>query len=260
MRYPDHMDDIFEELTELTRLQRYTLKERFRFIMKEYRSRCWIYAILFHTMRATMTLGSLAVPALLSIQNAAGTASDAMYWVTWGLSLAVTSANGITTLFKLDKHFYMLHATAEKLRSETWQYVQLAGRYSGHHGHPHRATHSNQFVYYCTRLEKINMHRVEDEYITMGDDSHPPQASQTAVTTTKLVPSPPDPASQTPGDRRDSINIVEEDDEMGYTKEIKEAIAVQMSGLPDVPSNTQPLLPKAPAVQGQSSDTVGATV
>jgi hypothetical protein len=248
MMYPDNLEEVFDELTDLSLLQRHTLKERYRFMMKEYRARCRFYATVYHTMRATMTLGSLAVPALLSIQGSATGARDIVYWLTWGLSLAVTSANGITTLFKLDKHYYMLHATAEKLRSETWQYIQLSGRYSGHHGHPHRPSHSNQYVYYCTRLEKINMHRAEDEYITMGDDSHPPAAGA-AMQMTKsgvLVPSPPNPASQTPGDRRESSSTVEDGDDAHV------GITVQVSGTPaslqSASDNRQPLLPNASKV------------
>jgi len=247
MRYPDHMDQVFDELSELSLLQRHTLKERYRFMLKEYRARCFFYAVIFHTLRATMTLGSLAVPALLSIQNAAGTINTTMFWITWALSLAVTSANGITTLFKLDKHYFMLHATVEKIRSETWQYIQLSGRYSGHHGHPHRPSHSNQFVYYCTRLEKINMHRAEAEYITMGEENHPhtPMQSGQLPKNTVLVPSPPELSSPASGNRRESATSVEDDNDA------KGAIAVQMSGTPSTVQSADHL--KQPLLQSTSA-------
>ena len=167
-----------------------------------------------------MTVGSLAVPALLSIQNTSGS-SSALFWVTWGLSLAVTTANGIMTLFKLDRRFFTLHATAERLRSETWQFVQLAGRYSGHHGHPHRPTHPNQFVFYCSQLEKINMKRVDEEYIKTGEEKVTHLPPSTAAPGQKqigdtMVPSPPEKLLSPMGE---SITLVEEDDEMGYPKE-----------------------------------------
>jgi hypothetical protein len=180
-----------------------------------------------------------------------------MYWITWGISLSVTAAHGITTLFKLDKRFYSLHATAERLRSETWQYIQLSGRYSGHHGHHNRKpTHTNQFVYYCTQLEKINMKRIDDEYIKAGEDPHPPappgapgapgigtQAGQKPSGDT-MVPSPPDidtPASQVtppnPG-RKESSPIIGEDEEENHTKG---GITLQMSGsTPSPVSATNP--------------------
>jgi len=217
MRYPDDMSDVFDQLTDLSPLQRYTIRERYRFLMKEYRRRCRIYAALFYVFRITMTVGSLAVPALLSIQNTPGT-SNTIYWFAWAVSLAVTTANGITTLFKLDKRFFMLHATAERLRSETWQYIQLSGRYSGHHGH-HKPTHTNQYVFYCSQLEKINMKRVNEEFIKTNDETHPHHNGSTPTqpgqktSSDTLVPSPPDlqtPSSKT--SRRDSLSIVEEGD------------------------------------------------
>jgi len=262
MRYPDHMDNIFDELSDLSNLQRHTLKERYRFLMTEYRKRCAIYNFLFYTFRLTMTVGSLAVPALLSIQSAPG-APASMYWVTWAISLAVTTSNGIMTLFKLDKRFFMLNATAERLRSETWQFIQLSGRYSGHHGHPHRPTHANQFVHYCTQLEKINMKRIEDEFIKTGDEAHtapPSSGAPGQKQSNDMVPSPPDQNLQTPGSKADSISIVEDYDDMGYPKETRETkdqdekstikeggpIVVQMSAVQPPDDIRVTVLPEAP--------------
>jgi hypothetical protein len=45
MNYPDDMDDMFERLTDLAPQQRDTIKERYRFLMNEYRRR---YRILLH--------------------------------------------------------------------------------------------------------------------------------------------------------------------------------------------------------------------
>jgi len=196
MEYADQMDNIFDELDDLTLLQRHTIKERYRFLMDEYRQRCRLYAILFYVFRITMTVGSLAVPAMLSIQSSNGSPAY-LYWLTWTMSLAVTTANGIMTLFKLDKRFFTLHATAERLRSETWQFIQLSGRYSGHHGGHHKPTHANQFVYYCSQLEKINMKRVDDEYVKGGDDAQtpPPRPVAAPAIADALVPTPPEPTS-----------------------------------------------------------------
>jgi len=244
MNYSDHLDDIFDELTDLTPLQRHILKQRYRFLMNEYRFRCRLYAWLFHTLRLTMTIGSLAVPALLTIQNTPG-ASQIMYWVTWSISLAVTASHGITTLFRLDKRYYSIHATAERLRSETWQYIQLSGRYSGHHGYRNRKpTHANQHVYYCTQLEKINMKRIDNEYIKAGEDPNPPAPPSGAEALAPgakpsgdtMVPSPPEldtPASQTNSTTKtgqiESRTIVGDEDEEGHAKN---AITLQMSGSP----------------------------
>ena len=232
MNNVDDLDDIFEELKDLSTLQRHTLKQRFRFIMREYNYRCMLYSILFNTFRIIMTVGSLTVPALLSIQQSSG--NNEVYWLTWSMSLAVTTANGIMTLFRLDKQFFNLHATAERIRSETWQYIQLSGRYSGHygqhHGHHVMPTHMNQFVYYCSHLEKINLNRVNDEYVKTNDENHsaPKLVNQHHVqkpNTDMLVPSPPDmdsPASV----RKESANMVDTKD----ANDTKTTVVLQVHG------------------------------
>lgn len=212
MNNQDDMTPMFDALTDLTLHQRDTIKSRYRFLMNEYRRRGRLYTFLFYLLRITMTVGSLAVPALLSLRTTGPDAEAILYWFTWGISLAVTTSNGMLTLFKMDKRFFMLHAIAERIRTETWQYLALSGRYSGHYGGV-RPTHRNQYVFYCSHLEKIRMKHIEEEYIRAAgdaDDKKPmpaaPQQSQltTGKSTANLhnaetppqdVPTPPDRAA-----------------------------------------------------------------
>jgi hypothetical protein len=183
----DQLDTLFDKV-ELTEFQRKSIKERFHYLMAYYRTRCLLYSFLFYSLRMTMTLGSLAIPALLSTDAFRNSNSPEIYWFTWSLSLAVTSSNALITLFKLDKRYFMLHSTLERLRSETWQYLQLSGRYSGHYGSA--ATHASQFVFYCTQFEKINMKRVEDEFIKEIEDRNMKEGVKKAVSEEQYVPFP----------------------------------------------------------------------
>jgi hypothetical protein len=221
MEYQDDIDKIFDSLTDLTLQQRDVIKHRYKFLMKEYRYRATLHSLIFYILRLTITVGSLAVPALLSIQTMSGN-QQSMYWLTWSLSLSVTTANGVMTLFKLDKRFFLLHGTMEKLRTEMWQYVQLSGRYSGHHGHT-KPTHKNQYIYFCSHLERIRMKHIEEEYIKMSDlaDSHHPPApldkkQETQSTQGNNVPSPPDQnmliVSPTINKRKYSISTIGENE------------------------------------------------
>lgn len=206
MRSIDDMDEMFDALTDLTLQQRTTIKERYRFLMTEYRWRCRFYTWMFYMLRITMTVGSLAVPAMLSLNNLNETVAKGLYWGTWGLSLAVTTANGLITLFKLDKRFFMLHAVAERLRSETWQYLSLSGRYSGHYGGL-RPTHRNQYVYYTYKIEKIRMQHIDDEYVRPAGDNDNKKVAAPASSAgsgdgdgggggqSQDVPTPPDQAA-----------------------------------------------------------------
>ena len=256
MKFPDDMDDLFEELKDLTALQRHTLKHRYRFLMREYKQRCILYSVMFYCFRIIMTVGSLTVPAVLSVQETSG--SNNIYWITWTISLAVTTANGIMTLFRIDKQFFTLHATAERLRSETWQYLQLAGRYSGHYGH-HSPTHSNQFVFYCSQLEKINMKRVNDEYIKMNEENNPPPQMVGKTPMQKrsetMVPSPPDNASSEGSvvERKDSISTIEDARSSKKDTKTKDTITLQVFDKGETPVSEPsvarfPFLPESPRV------------
>ncbi len=278
MRSLDDMETMFDELSDLTLQQRRTIKSRYRFLMNEYRRRCRIYTFLFYALRITMTVGSLVVPALLSLR--AGPDNDqTLYWITWAISLAVTTSNGLTTLFKLDKRFFMLQAVAEKIRSETWQYLALAGRYSGHYGGT-KPTHKNQYVYYCSYLEKVRMRHIVDEYLKPAEladkkaggdgedgvkkDTNEPPANTGNITS--VVPTPPNPADlKSPpmtvrraslAVRRESDSTVGSDDtvmEMGDSHtETKPGSTVslhdgiQRRAVPTPGRTQEPLLPRTP--------------
>jgi hypothetical protein len=167
---------------ELDDFQKRLLKVRYIHLLKDFHKRCVLYSFIFHSCRLIVTVGSLFVPALLSIQyskdqavigNMSEITEILLYWVTWVISLAVTISNGIFTLLKIDKKYYTLWTYFEQLQSEGWQFLQLTGRYSGILNHRKRKpTHSNQFLYFCYSLEKLKMKQVEDEYYKLSDQSN----------------------------------------------------------------------------------------
>lgn len=216
MRSRDDMSSMFELLNELTPQQRATIGYRYQFLMNEYRWRCFIYTLLFYLLRTTITVGGLAVPSLLSL-SVPPESQSLVHWVTWGISLAVTTANGFVTLFKIDKRYFLVHAIAESLRTETWQYLSLAGRYAGKPGE-HEATHSNQYMYYTSRMEKIRMRHIDEEYTKQAEDSSSDgDKSGSQKTNVTSVPSPPigkNLITPTTAHRRESEYTVESHDEV----------------------------------------------
>lgn len=180
-------------------LQQEILRTRYDAVLYEYKIRSHRYAIWFHSLRSVITIGSLIVPALLSVQFGSSTseyASAAMYWITWTLSLFVTMSNGILTLYKIDKKYFMLHTIYEQLLSEGWQFVGLTGRYGGHYTPSLRPTHDNQFRFFCHAIEKIKMRQVEEEYfkVTESGHSHTQQQDPTQQKDSKSLV-PPTPAA-----------------------------------------------------------------
>ena len=172
-------------------LRKRIIVERYNKLVAELEEQSFRVSVSFHTSRTIITVGSLIVPALLSIQYTNSSGSNlTIYWTTWVVSLLVTICNGLSTLLKLDKNYYHLHTVREQLISDGWQYAELTGKYSGIHT-PHRTpTHENQFVFFSHSIEKIRMRQVQEEYYKVTE----PQANapnQQALDPVKLVPPTP---------------------------------------------------------------------
>jgi hypothetical protein len=182
---------------DLSDTKRIVLKERYVNLLKHLNTRTGRVSVLFHLSRTIVTVGSLIVPALLSIQynQTASTIQFTIYWSTWVISLCVTTCNGLMTLFKLDKKYYSLFTIHEHLISEGWQYIQLSGKYSGFYTPTTPPTHENQFIYFCNSVEKIRMRQIEEEYYKVNDaPSAPPPKTEVATATVpidSLIPPTP---------------------------------------------------------------------
>jgi hypothetical protein len=172
--------------------QKLIIKHRFTSLLEEYGDRSWKYAFAFHSLRITITIGSLIVPAILSVQFTASQSSASVYWIVWFLSLLVTISNALVTLLKVDKKYYILNTVFHHIVSEGWLYIELSGKYSGYKTPGETPTHKNQFVYFCHSLEKIRMKQVEDEYFKLTEiNNHSNnQAHDQLVPPTPLKPLP----------------------------------------------------------------------
>ena len=139
-----------------------SLKIRYIHLLERTANRATLYSFMFFTSRVIVTVGSILVPAFLSVQGTI----DHIFLAAWTLSILVSISNGIVTLFKIDKKYYFIHTTLELLKSEGWQYIALTGRY-GKDG----PTHDNQFGRFFHIAEKIKMRLVEEEYWKFTDTS-----------------------------------------------------------------------------------------
>ena len=164
-------EEILFEMFDTLQLEAYkktVLQRRYLEVLRNFHMRARRLEISFYLTRLIITVGSILVPALLSIQGSS--LSVQMYWATWTISLMVTISNGIMSLFKIDKKYFFINTTLEMLHSEGWQYIALSGRYSGKET-AIIATHENQFLVFSHMFEKIKMRQVEEEYWKFTDTS-----------------------------------------------------------------------------------------
>jgi Protein of unknown function (DUF4231) len=179
----DTLTPLFETIEGLEPLQRDALIRRYAEVLRELRTKRRRIACQYHALRVTSTLGSLLIPALLSAQYASGVGIQnevAFFWITWTISFLVTFSNGMLTMFKIDKQYVSFQAAFEQLYSEGWQYIQLGGRYS--HGKK-TPTHANQLLRFIHRIETIQLHTVEEEFVRI-QESESGGAGATAATAT----------------------------------------------------------------------------
>jgi hypothetical protein len=165
---------LMNELDELSAFQKAAVINRFVDVLESFRGRALFYTWMFHCGRFIVTTGSLIVPALLSIQYTGQTGrpqtlSYDIYWVTWCVSLLVTTCNAILTLVKVDKKYYFLNTAVEQLLSECWHFIYLTGKYGGHYTQGMKPGHGNQYVFFCHNLEKLKLKQVEEEYFKLQD-------------------------------------------------------------------------------------------
>jgi hypothetical protein len=218
-----NFQNILDDL-ELSAVQKQIIRTRYLSILENFQRRARNYSYLFFSGHFIITVGSLFVPALLSIQNSdksytftGDSFSVQIYWSTFVISILVTIFNGILTLFKVDKKYYFLNTTLERLRSEGWQYFSLTGRYAGH---PNTdkiiPTHNSQFLYFTHYIEKIKMKQVEEEYYKADEKAvQNPNGAQTSNSQSggaqELYPPSPDQplntmATNIPDPVKDAVN------------------------------------------------------
>ena len=191
------------ELTRLTRslpgltpIQIRIIELRYLGLLENYQRRLIYIDFFYHFSRAFISLGGVLVPALLSIQSPTTNYSMPLYWATWAISLMVTILHNFSNIFRFDKKFVGIHSTYERLRGEGWQYYELSGRYSGHHGHG-QPTHQNQFMYFVNTIENIRLAQIEEEYTSIKEPDKTPttihQQPKIGSLNDVAVPSPLDP-------------------------------------------------------------------
>ena len=140
---------------DLNPFQKKILAKRYVKQVRSYEKRTKNLGFAYNIFRTIVTVGSIILPALLSIQNN-DDYSYKIYWTTWGISIVITICNGCIQLYNLDKNYIVTSLIVQKLKSEGWQYFECAGKYKNH-------THQDNFVRFCEIIERLKMKQVSKE-------------------------------------------------------------------------------------------------
>ena len=118
--------------------------------------------ILHNSSRIMITTGSIIIPALLTLDNEISersTASQAIYYATFGISLMVTITNSLAELMQVSKKFYTYATVKESLSTEGWNFLSLSGKYKNY------TDHSECWRKFVNKVEKLNTSAVQSNLI-----------------------------------------------------------------------------------------------
>lgn len=121
---------------------------------RDYNVMYYVYTVLSYII----TFGSIIVAALVSLKelgwlNDAGRMS--IFWITWGLSIAVAIASKYLYAFAVHKKYVLNTIILQKYYNEGWSFISNIGRYGKYD------SYDDKFKLFCARIEKINAKSVE---------------------------------------------------------------------------------------------------
>jgi hypothetical protein len=102
----------------------------------------------------TTIIGGILIPALVGL-NVTGTASIPVRWTVFGLGLVVATAATTESFFHYGDRWAHFRRTAELLKSEGWQFLQLSGPYASD------ATHAAAYPRFVATVEAVVQRDVE---------------------------------------------------------------------------------------------------
>ena len=142
------------EHIDLSPIQKEIIQSRYLHILENFQKRTRNHSILFFIGHFIVTVGSLFVPALLSVQNSGSNYTFnitnftvQIYWATFIISLMVTISNGILTLFNPSSTTYVKHfiATSNGMSDGVPPYSE--NRYIAGYGNTTSAINAIQFKF-----------------------------------------------------------------------------------------------------------------
>jgi hypothetical protein len=137
--------------------QKMYFQNRYLELVSRYRKKYKRINFMYNTLRMTVMIGSIFIPALLTLQKDPTTViSITTYWVVFALSLCVTLSNSMLELFNVAavNTKYWLHV--QRLEAEGWQFLNLTETYV-------RFETVNQgFQKFTSKVEKLHLSLVFD--------------------------------------------------------------------------------------------------
>jgi hypothetical protein len=161
--YKDELRKTFERLIDATNLderQRDFLKLRWLEQLAWMESKAGKAQWFYYRLRLVTIVGAVVVPALVALNTLDGWPGGAAQIGTWIVSLVVAVSAAVEGFFQFGQRWRNYRSTAERLKTEGWLYLQLAGPYADVDG-----SHADTYRAFASRVEELIQNDV-DVYIT----------------------------------------------------------------------------------------------
>jgi hypothetical protein len=162
--------DSLEDDTELSNFNKILLKKRFIPMVGTMEIESKRVNFLYTIFQTATTLGSILVPALLSIEdksiifNATSVEqieqNHNMFWTTWGVSLLVTISNAFNQLLGLERKYIMRNIHLSQMKKEGWSFLEKSGEI---YSITSCKTHNELIGLFFKRVEKLRHEQVVNE-------------------------------------------------------------------------------------------------
>ena len=149
---------------DLGETQRKLMLSRFLSEVNLYDKKARIAEFFYIFFSLIITIGSVVLPALLSIQNldfsddeeVDSKYRERVYWITWSLSLLISISNALIQLLSLNKQYTSYINVRENMSSEGWKYLGLCDDYN-------QGNHKNNFTRFIEKIEEIKNEQTKKE-------------------------------------------------------------------------------------------------
>jgi hypothetical protein len=184
---PDH-----EESERMKRI----LKKRFVSQVVLYEFKATRVGRRYNLLRFVVTVGSMILPTLQTIQTDPKVASidDYVFWAAIGTSLTVMIANGMIQMFSFDKKYTIYHLAVEKMKAIGWQWLERSGKYARNLDGT-QARYADNWSAFWNDLERVKSLTVGSVY--GGEDHGDGAPPEDAKEDTGSVTETPRPAPST---------------------------------------------------------------
>jgi len=123
----------------------------------------------YYFLRLLTIIGGVIVPALVSLNINANDVKVVVGWLAFGLSQVVAISAAVEEFFHYGERYRHYRNTAEAMKIEGWQFLQLSGSYR------HAQNHAEVYPDFAQQVENIIQRDVEGYFSKVVQEKEKPK-------------------------------------------------------------------------------------